>query len=179
VCAQIQISFPQTGRPDPALLHPHEHHVEALLQGRLDIDPRELVARRIIGQRICAAGVAIRSLLLHLLVRPAYTAEDLQQRPLLKLQYKGSIALTGLLACRIGDPPPPWRGRIQVGGGAPPPAPPSSPSPTRGEGTARPDDEVVHRRSLRGGCLYWNFSKIFNHLLTSEVISTPRVRRRR
>ena len=41
----------------PALLDPREHHVEALLQGRLEIAPLELVARRIIGLRGRAAGV--------------------------------------------------------------------------------------------------------------------------
>jgi hypothetical protein len=55
---------------------------------------------------------------------------------ILKFQYKGSIALMGLLACRIGSPPPPWRERIQVGGRSTATGPPSSPSPARGEGTA-------------------------------------------
>ena len=41
-----------------ALRHPHEDHIEALLQGRLEINAGELVAPRIIGQRVAAAGVA-------------------------------------------------------------------------------------------------------------------------
>jgi hypothetical protein len=82
---------------------------------------------------------------------PAHTPSEL------KFQYKGSIALTGLLACHIGSPPPPLAGEDSGGGRSTATGPPSSPSPTRGEGTARPDDEAVHRRSLRGGCLYRNF----------------------
>src|SRR6266850_928149 len=52
-----RLSSPQAGWHDAALSHPHEYHIEALLQGRLEIDPRELVAHRIIGQRIRATGI--------------------------------------------------------------------------------------------------------------------------
>src|SRR4029450_9471865 len=48
----------QAGGRYPALLHPHEHHRKALLQGRLEIDPLELVTLWLIAQRVCAAGVA-------------------------------------------------------------------------------------------------------------------------
>jgi hypothetical protein len=50
----------------------------------------------------------------------------------LKFQYKGSIALTGLLTCCIGNPPPPWRGRIQVGGRSTATSPPILTFPHQG-----------------------------------------------
>jgi hypothetical protein len=53
-----------------------------------------------------------------------------------EIPNKGSIALTGLLTCCISDPPPPWRGRIQVGGRSTATGPPILTFPHQGEGTA-------------------------------------------
>src|SRR5262245_37525818 len=47
----------QAGGRYPALLHPHEHYSKALLQGRLVIDALELIARRVIPQRIGGARI--------------------------------------------------------------------------------------------------------------------------
>ena len=48
----------QAGGRSPVLLHPHEHHLKALLQGGLEIAPLQLVTLWLIVQRVGATGVA-------------------------------------------------------------------------------------------------------------------------
>ena len=47
----------QAGGRYPVLLHPHEHHLKALLEGGLVIDAFELITRRVVPQRIGGAGI--------------------------------------------------------------------------------------------------------------------------
>jgi hypothetical protein len=61
LCTAFDIARPgslQAGGRDPVLLHPHEHHCKALLQGGVEIAPRKLVTLRLIVQRVGATGVA-------------------------------------------------------------------------------------------------------------------------
>ena len=61
LCTAFDIARPgslQAGGRSPVLLHPHEHHLKALLQGGLEIAPLQLVTLWLIVQRVGAPGVA-------------------------------------------------------------------------------------------------------------------------
>src|SRR5215510_723288 len=59
-CRAFDIGRPsslQAGGRYPALLHPHERYIKALLEGGLVIDALELIARPVVPQRISGPGI--------------------------------------------------------------------------------------------------------------------------
>src|SRR5262250_300693 len=84
----------QAGGRYPALLHPDEHHLEALLQRRVETDPFELVTLWLIAQRVRATGVT----------RGAQLDEHLRRRAITGGFGPGDVNRPGIAIHRLDLP---------------------------------------------------------------------------